>query len=370
LAAAAALLVAARSWRQNGEDFLYYYCAGSSAAAGVSPYEPAPYQACLRELYGRPNPNASRDAGSAYPPTAMPLFRALAALPYTYAYALWNAFLLLVSAALLYELRGAPDEALLLAVWPGFALCWTYHKLTLLLFGAALAGLRLIESGREGAGGAALGLLALQPQWLAALGLYGAARGRLRALAAAAAVGAALVLVTWRAGWLAGWLASAANHANSLIGYDNQSLFVALDKPLLCAGIFFPRQWMIRAFRYGLSLALAALAWRRARRPGGLGPFLGLILLAQPYSHASDALWAFPFFLYIRDRAAERFAWRGLAPTAAGLSAVAAFWLFFLYGPGESGRIAIENRQGYLAAALAAAWLGVEFRTRGRRTAA
>jgi hypothetical protein len=366
LAAGAALFVAARSWRSRGEDFLYYYCAGVTAASGASPYDPAPYQACLSSLYGRPNPNASRDAGSAYPPTAMPLFRALAAFSYPAAYALWNALLLLVTAALVVQLSAAPEDALLLAVWPGFALCWTYHKLTLILFGAALAALRLMEEGREASGGAALGLLALQPQWLAALGLYAAARGRTRALAAAAATAAVLLIAGWRAGWLAQWLASAATHASTLIGYDNQSLFVALDKPLLALGIFFPRIWMIRALRYALSAALAAWAWIRARRGDGPGPFLGLVLLAQPYSHASDALWAFPFFLYIRDRAAARFGWKGRTPTAAALAAVALCWLFFQYGPGESGRIAVENREGYLAAALALAWLALRSRTPAR----
>jgi hypothetical protein len=300
----------------------------------------------------------------------MPLFRALAALPYGTSYALWNAFLLLVSAALLAQLRGAPEDALLLAVWPGFALCWTYHKLTLVLFGAALVALRLMEEDREAAGGAALGLLALQPQWLGAVGLYAAARGRRRALAAAAAVSAALLLVGWRSGWLAQWLFSASAHANNLIGYDNQSLFVAIDKPLLALGLYFPRIWTIRAFRYALSLALAVFAWRRARRAEGPGPFLGLMLLAQPYSHASDVLWAFPFFLYIRDRAAARFGWSGAAPTGAALIFVALAWVFFLHGPGETGRIAVENREGYFALALALAWLALEIRAPRRRDTA
>ncbi len=360
LAAAAALFVAARSWRSDGEDFVYYYCAGVGASVAGSPYDPAPYQGCVGRAYGRANPNASRDAGSAYPPAAMPLFRALAHFSYPTAFALWNALLLLVTAALLAGLRGVPEDALLLALWPGFVLCWTYHKLSLALFGAALAGLGLVEQGREAAGGVALGLLALQPQWLAALGLYVAARGRFRALAAAAATAAALMLVGWRAGWFSQWLVSAATHADVLISYDNQSLFVALDKPLLAHGVFFPSVRSIRAFRYALTLCLAAFAWRRARRPDGLGPFLGLMLLAQPYTHASDALWAFPFFLYLRDRAAARHRWRGNAPTAAALAAIALAWLFFLYGPGESNRIALENREGYLALALALAWLAVE----------
>src|SRR5208282_3807921 len=103
-------------------------------------------------------------------------------------------------------LRSAPMDALLLALWPGFALCWSDHALTLISFAIALPALRLVESGREGAGGAALGLLALQPQWLAAVGLCLAARGRRRALVAAAATAAALLLLGWRSGWLGAWL--------------------------------------------------------------------------------------------------------------------------------------------------------------------
>ncbi|NNN04874.1 MAG: DUF2029 domain-containing protein [Elusimicrobia bacterium] len=357
LAVAAVLLLAARYWRSDAEDFVYYYCAGAVVRAGASPYADAPYQACLNAAYGGANPNASRGAASAYPPVAMPLFRALAALPYQASYALWNAILLAASLALILGLGFAPEDGVLLALWPGFVLCWRYHKLTLPLLAAALAGLRLLESGRELAGGAALGVLALQPQWLAPLAVRAAARGKRRAFVAAAATAVLLTALSWRAGWLTAWLSSAATHAHSFVGYDNQSLFVAALKGLLAVGLE-PRSWLARPLRAALTVTAAALAWPYARRKDALGPFLGFILLAQPYSHASDALWAFPFFLYIRDAAARRFSWSRRQAAAAALGAIALTWLILLFAGGR-GRVAVESREGYLTCALALAGLAL-----------
>ncbi len=357
LAVAAVLLLAARYWSADAEDFVYYYCAGAAASAGASPYAPAPYQACLNAAYGAANPNLSRGAASAYPPVAIPLFRALAARPYRTSYALWNALLLAVSLALILGLGFTPEDALLLALWPGFALCWRYHKMTLPLFTAALAGLRLLESDHELAGGAALGTLALQPQWLAPLALRAAARGKRRAFVAAAATAVLLTALSWRAGWMTAWLSSAAAHAHSFVGYDNQSLFVAALKGLLSLGLE-PRPWLARPLRAALTVAAAALAWPCTRRENALGPFLGFVLLAQPYSHASDALWAFPFFLYIRDAAARRFAWSGRTAAAAALGSLGLIWSVLMFAGGR-GRIAVESREGYLTCALALAWLAL-----------
>jgi hypothetical protein len=357
LALAAILAAALHGRADRGEDFMGYYCSGRAASAGLSPYEPGPYQDCLWDVRGRPNLDSSRGAGSAEAPAALPLFRALAALPYPAARALWNAALLAASLALVAALRAAPMDALLLALWPGFAYCWSYHKLALLLFAAAWPALTLVESGREEAGGAALGLLALQPQWLAAVGLCLAARKRRRALAAAAAVAAALLFLGGRGGWLAAWFANAAARAGDFVGYDNQGLFYALYRPLLARGFFFRQAWMPRAARGMLSLALAALAWSRARRADGLAPALALLLLALPDTHASDAIWAFPLLLSLRDRAAERRAWDARAAAAAALGAVALVWALVAFGPGGGDLVAVESRKGCIACAALLVWL-------------
>jgi|GEM_PF-1746062 len=367
--AAAALLawIAARARGFDGEDFAYYYCAGAVANAGASPYEPAAYQECLRGVFRRPNPNISRDSGSAYPPPAIVLFRALAAPPYAASFALWNAALLAASLWLVSRRRARAADMFLLLLWPAFVLTWDYHKIGLVLFALFLAALALIEDGREAPGGALLSLLVFQPQWLAAAGLYLAARRRRRALAAAAGGALVLALASWRAGWALEWLASAAEHAQTIVGFDNQSLFVALVKPFDAAAWFFPRSWMALTARALVSLALAAEAWRRARRPDGLAPFLGFIVLAQPYSHASDALWAFPLLPAARDRLASRLGWSPRAADAAALGFTLLLWYALAAGPGGRGRVDVENREGYLTCALVLVWLVLEHAPPGTR---
>ncbi|MCR4296055.1 MAG: glycosyltransferase 87 family protein, partial [Elusimicrobia bacterium] len=305
---------------QRGEDFVYYYCAGRSAARGRSPYEAAPYQACIASALGRPNPHDSKAAGSAYPPPAIRLFRAFAALPYPAAYGLWNAALLAASVLLLAVLSARSGLGLLLVVWPGFVASWSHHKLTIPLFLAFLLGVRLVDLGRPRLGGALLAVLCVQPQWLAAAGLFLAAQRRGRALGALAAASLLLFLLASPA-WLGPWLASAALHSDSFIAFDNQSLFISLYKRV--GPHFVVDMGWFKAARYAASAALALLAWRCAARKDdeSLGLYLGLMVLAQPYSHASDALWAFPLFLAFLGRLESRFR----AP--AGLLFCAAFLL-------------------------------------------
>lgn len=367
---AAAMLGAlfARYLPARGEDFAYYYCAGAAAAKGLSPYDPAPYQACVAEVLGGPNLNVSRLSGSAYPPAAMLPFRLLAALPYGSAYAWWNLLLLAASVVLLKRRGLAPRDWPVLLAWPGFILCWTYHKSTLPLFAVMLGGMGLAARGKELRGGALLGLLAFQPQWLGAAGLYLAARRRRRALGALSASALALFAAGALLAPLGPWLSSAASHSNSIIGLDNQSLFIALYKPL--SGLIGPVHLdRFQAARYAVSLLLAALAWRVARAKEDLPAFLGLILLAQPYSHGSDALWAFPLFHASAARLAES---RGLSARAAGAAVLLSELglILFLGGfvPGRLHSGPWEDRQGYLACAVAVLWLLSRARTEKEQT--
>ncbi len=368
LAAAAMLSVSAlavRWGKQDAEDFVYYYCAGFVRDRGGSPYDRLPYQKCIDAAYGAPNPNASLNAASAYPPTAMPAFGMLAAHPYRRAFLVWNLLLLSASLALVAFFPAVPEDGLLLCAWPGFVFCWIYHKMTVVLFLAAMAGVRAMESGWELSGGAALGALALQPQWLAAFLLRAAARRKTKTLVGALAAGAALAAWSWRTGgwgaWTA-WAASAAAHASSFISYDNQSLYAGACK-IIRASRAAPRAWMGAPLRAALTAAPLAAAWRPARERGELGLYLGLILIAQPYSHASDALWAFPLFLSLRADAARRFGWSRARSFAAAALALALAWTAILL-PG-AGRLGIENREGWLSAALVAAALALR-RRRGK----
>ncbi|MDP3540840.1 MAG: glycosyltransferase 87 family protein [Elusimicrobiota bacterium] len=345
---------------QRGEDFVYYYCAGRSAAQGRSPYEAAPYQACIAAALGRVNPHDSKAAGSAYPPPAVRLFQAFAALTYPAAYGLWNAALLAASVLLLAGFSARSALGLLLVVWPGFVSSWSHHKLTIPLFLAFLLGIRLVELGRHRLGGALLSVLCLQPQWLAAAGLFLAAQRRGRALAALAAASLLLFLLASPA-WLGPWLASAAFHSDNFIAFDNQSLFVSLYKRV--GPHFVVDMTWFKAARYGASAGLALLAWRFAARRDSesLALFLGLMVLAQPYSHASDALWAFPLFLAFLARLDRRLRF------PAGLLFCAAFLLSGGFAPGRLHRPADRDRLGYLSC-LAAAGYGLASFARRRAT--
>jgi hypothetical protein len=352
LSAAALGLLALMIWAfrgARGEDFVYYYCAGATAGVGASPYAERPYGDCVREALGGAPLRLSAPTGSAYPPPAIAAFRALARLPYDRAFVLWSLILAAAALAVLRALSRGPADALIVMTWPGIVLCWISHKLALLalaVFLGAFAGLEAAPA----ASGALLGLLVVQPQWLAAGALYLAARRRWRPLAFAVGVGAALFAATARAGWASEWARSAGVHAAALTGYDNQSLFLAAAKlvgPLGGGGWFLPG-------RLACGAALAALAFAAAARGAGPPVYLGLVLLAQPYSHGADSIWALPLLLAARDR------WRAALGARAGAvdAAFVALNLLFcglcLYT--RYGFDAAVDRQGYLTLAAAAAW--------------
>ncbi|MFI5349694.1 MAG: glycosyltransferase family 87 protein [Elusimicrobiota bacterium] len=336
------------------EDFVYYYCAGRSAATGRSPYEVEPYQACIAEVLGRPNLNVSKDTGSVYPPPAIALFRAFAALPYSAAFALWNAALLSASAALLWETSADPAAWLLLLSWPAFISCWAYHKMSIPLLLSFLIGMRLVDRGRHRLGGGLLCVLCVQPQWLGAAALSLAAQKRWRALGSLAAA-SLLIFAAAPHAWLDQWVSSAAFHSENVIGFDNQSLFLSLYRPMRTLFVVDLRWFQIA--RYGASLALGLLAWRCAAKKNSesLGLFLGLVLLAQPYSHVSDGVWIFPLYLNALARFQDRLRWTRPQTVAAGLLFNAAAVISaggFL--PGRMHRPDDVFRQGYLACAVAA----------------
>ena len=369
--AAALALLALMVWGfrgARGEDFMYYYCAGATANAGASPYAERPYGDCVRAALGGAPLRLAAPTGSAYPPPAIAAFRALARLAYEPAFLSWNVLLLAGTLAFLRLLSRGGADALIVMTWPGIALCWMYHKLALLAAAVFLAALARLDAA-PALSGAVLGLLVVQPQWLAAGGLYLAARRRWRALACAAGVAAALLLATTRAGWLSQWAHSAGVHAAALTSDDNQSLFLAASKHLGWLGEV-RDEWFLPG-RAACGVLLAGLAFAAAVRGAGPAVFLGIILLAQPYSHSSDSIWALPLLFLARDRWKKALEWTAASADAlfVGLNLL----LCWLCLSAAQGRDDASDWQGYLTVFAVLLWAAAEFallfprEARGRR---
>ncbi|MFI5362006.1 MAG: glycosyltransferase family 87 protein [Elusimicrobiota bacterium] len=364
LAAAALIPLALMIWGFRGlrsEDFMYYYCAGATANAGASPYEEIPFRDCVRAASGIPYVRLMGSVGSAYPPPAIAVFRTLALLSYDRAFILWNVLLAAATLALLSLLGRGGADTLLILTWPGIAMCWIFHKFSLVAAVVFLAAAVRLDDA-PAMSGAILGFLALQPQWLAAGGLYLAALRRWKPLGIAAGVAASLFLLTTRAGWLSQWTLSAGVHAAALTSYDNQSFFLAFYKRLGWLGA--AREAWFLPGRAAAGALLGALAFHAARRGAGLAVFLGIVLLAQPYTHSSDAIWALPLLLLARDRWRALLGWRSSATAAAFIAVNLLLCWACLRTP--HGRLESADRQGYLGLFAILLWLAAEAAGRAR----
>ena len=359
---AAILLLGGVAWRYRGrgaEDFVYYYCAGLSLKLGFSPYAPhSLYQACLAKALGPRSLAARWGLGCAYPPQAVLLFRRLADAPYFSAFHAWSALLGVASVLLAAALSGAESSQwLLLFTWPGFLLCWAYHKAALPVFLAFWAGLKFADGKRPLMGGVLLGISGIEPQWLAAGLLYLALRKNVRALGMAIAVGVMPIFAS--PGALSGiaWLRHALTHAH-IATLDNQGLLWLLYKnfgpwPRLGdSGLL-----LLRAILFLALMGPASyLLWSKGRQ--ALPAYLALYLLASPYSHGSDLLWIFPLFAAVLDGAAERWTLSKPQKLFLGLAVNGAIALLSAgYAPERIADPAIQGRQGLLTALLAGAWL-------------
>jgi hypothetical protein len=366
-AAAALAPLALMAWgfrNLRGEDFVYYYCAGAVADAGGSPYAAAPYGSCVSSALGDSRIRLVAPTGSAYPPAAIAAFEALARLPYDRAFVFWNLLLAVGTLALAVRLGAGAADALLIMSWPGVALCWIYHKVTLLTAAAFFAALSCTDAAPVFSG-LLFGLQVVQPQWLAAAALYLAAKKRGRTLAAALGTAAFLTALTARAGWLAQWTADVGVHAAALTSYDNQSLFLVFYKHAAWLGDL-RDAWFLPG-RALFAAVLAAAAAVAAALGAGIELFLALILLAQPYTHSSDSIWVLPLLLAARDRWKSALGVSAQAASAAFLGAHLLLWWACLYTP--NGRLDAADRQGYLTLLALALWGGAAAaaRLRGRR---
>jgi hypothetical protein len=313
--AAALLLTLALLWRFSSrrvEDFAYYWC-----TAQVSTYEVAPFAACLQSALGRPLPAGYESFGSAHSPFVAAVFGLLKPLGYNGAFWAWNLVLLLAAAAALWKVK----DPLLLALWPGFILSLAYHKWTLVIFAAFLWG------------GGALALAAANVQWAVALSAVAFARRRWKE-AAVAVIGLSVGMA-----WLgspeavARWFENVRRHSGVLTR-DNQSLFMLLYPGGLSFGV-------AETLRYCLGALLGAAALYVSRR--SVEWALVLVVLALPYSHASESIWAFPLLAAALDK---KSIW--------GLGACAYFaFLFKFYPPGNLSEPFHQNIQAWLTVAVA-----------------
>ena len=302
----------------------------------------------MAEVLG-PNPNASKETASVYPPPAIYLFRVFAALSYPRAFALWNALLLLASALLLRLTSADPAVWLLLLTWPGLhlelGLCKPVPSPDLgVLDGTApdpeeppVVGRRIagcfVPPGRSGSGSRSCtssreGIGAALP---------GADRGRRRILFAAAPASA---------GSPNGRRAPRFIRTISSASTTKDLFKVALYKSMRGLFAISARWFMIARYATSLALGTGGLALRRQEGRGN-----------RPDSFSASFFWRSPthtvleqhlgrsrcFFLWSSRGLNLASAGRGPGAVAAGLIFNAA--LFFILGGFRARRTASPPRR-------------------------
>lgn len=351
--------------RRNPEDVLYYYAGSWMAAQGLNPYDFFAYQQTLEGLLGGPNPYLSRLSALLYPPLMPWLFAPFAALSFAKAYAGWTAVTAAAASAacLLFASRAPWPQAFLAAALllacPGADNAFVFRAATWLEVAAFLLGVRLLESRRDAAAGAAFALVGLHPQWLAAVVLGLALGRRWRALGWAAAINAATLspyVLGLRPWWeLAGYLDS-VGRASALVFPGNLSLAAGLhrlvDPRWAAAPEYLPADGHYRALQAVFAAAYVAAVACAWRGEGDLRSRLfftvGLAVCVMPYSGARDLLWLMPWILSGIER---RWGLR-LGPLAAALGATIAL-RFALDFPSARAHLASAF---LLAAGAAFAW--------------
>lgn len=284
-----------------GGDFPAFYGAGRIVLAGdvAHLYDWTRQAAAQADLH--PGDPPGTFLAFAYPPFVALAYAPLAALPYRVAWLVHTALAAgAVAGAVAVARRWLPrlgvhPEALLvaaIATYPLGAAIGGAQNTPFTLLGLAVAGFGVL-GGRTVAAGLAAGLLLYKPQLAAPmLGLFVVAREG-RALAVAAATGAAL----WAIGaamagpaWVGGWwregvvgfqahdAAVNATNAVSALGFAEAAL-----------GVGHP---VARALGLGLSAGIAAAtawAWRRGPSPAGIALAAFATILVTPHGMFYDA---------------------------------------------------------------------------------
>jgi alpha-1,2-mannosyltransferase len=161
----------------KGEDFLQIYTLAHVAFEGNYPMPTRQEQFYQRQVALVPASTGDHYF-PVYPPSAAVIFRPLAALPYRSALTVWT---LITIAGYAYAIRSAwlpvrsalPDGwfvARAAAAFPPFFLLVLYGQTTLIPLLAFLFGWRALDAGRPFLAGAAIGLLAVKPQFALVIG--------------------------------------------------------------------------------------------------------------------------------------------------------------------------------------------------------
>ena len=228
-----------------------------------------------------------------YPPIILPVAYAVALLPLAAGYYAVSVLVVLASARLL-RAAGLPWRCVAAGL-ASFPAMWTLYLGQLgMLCGALLVyGLARLHA-RPVRAGAALGLLAVKPQYALLVPVAVLAARRWRTCAAGVAALGLCLLLSWAVAGAAGWLA--------YLGPGRAAMRALLEQPfpgtyeMMGSSVF----WMLRSLGGGVaaayasqgavSLCCAALCWRLWRRgaENNLPATLALTLLVSPYGFTGD----------------------------------------------------------------------------------
>ncbi|TAM74906.1 DUF2029 domain-containing protein [bacterium] len=326
LAAVAAIPHPAREPGVTTRDFEAYWAAGRAALAGRSPYSGAALWVAEREV---PGVDTEREELLPFvsPPAVVPLFAALARLPYEHARLLWLAMLTVCCAlgtwASFAAAGWSPREGSLAAL-----AALTFSPLTATLALGQLAGLSfsllalaLLMLPRPWSG-IALACSALQPN-LTLAALAGLRRSTLAAYALAGALAAAATAATlgYLGGGLPSYLAMLARH-----GAAERNDAIQFSLPSLLAGGVSHAPSLFNILAYAGPIAAVTLIIALAPRlepPAGVAFACALSPFALPFFHHHDLI------VVLLPAAFALRSWRvrGTLLGALGTALVAVDWL-------------------------------------------
>lgn len=327
-----ALLLAPHPARERGvasRDFEAYWAAGRTALEGASPYQRAPLWSRERDV---PGVDGSREELLPFvsPPIVLPLFEALARLPYERARALWLA--LLVAACALgtwasfavagWRRREAPVVALIALTFSPLTATIALGQLAGLAF-AALA-LALLARGR-GLGAVALACSAVQPNLaigaLAGLRRSGAVTYAVAIVLLAAGVGAS---AAWIGEGATPYVAMLAQHGSAEVGNAIQHAL-----PAMLGSLFPPAYTLLATASFLGCVALVAACARRFAPPLAVAFACALLPFAMPFFHHQDLI------VVLIPAAFALAAWHshGVLLGALGTAFVAVDWLHLAQQP-------------------------------------
>lgn len=309
--------------RPLGTDFSNVYAAGKLALEGAAAaaLDPVVHLARQQEMFGAEVPLY----GWHYPPFFLFIAAALAILPYTAAYAAWQAATL--PAYLLAVSRIAPgrDALLAAAAFPA-AFVNVTHGQNGFLTAALFAGAMLFLDRRPLVAGVLIGLLAYKPHFGALIPIVLAATGRWRTFAAASATLAALVLASTLAFGGEIWTAFIENARfteRAIISGGGpgwakmQSLYAALRALGAAQPYAFAAQGILALLIAAFLVALWRSSASQETKAAGL---IAGSLLATPYLLDYDLLLLAPAIAFLSLRGREA----GFAPYEKSALALAA----------------------------------------------